>query len=242
MTQASLPQSADPGRERRIVGGQLAIVLVLAAVILPLVSPAVAASHGAAIKAVFLARMAVLIAVATWLLHRRGLGWAPLGLRRPAWGRFAAALIGGLVAAALLSFAVRTGLAAVGVPAQTYAMFASIRGDLGAYLFWLIPVSWLSAAMGEELLFRGFILDGFWRLLDRTGAWRAPLSLVLQALIFGLLHAYQGLSGAATAAALGLVLGAVWWGAGRNLWAGIVLHAILDSMGMTAAYLGLLGR
>jgi uncharacterized protein len=47
--------------------------------------------------------------------------------------------------------------------------------------------------------------------------------------------------GASVAGALGLALGFVWWFSGRNLWAGIVLHGIVDSLSITALYLGLVG-
>ena len=61
-----------------------------------------------------------------------------------------------------------------------------------------------------------------------------------QAALFGTMHLYQGPAGAATAGAIGLAFGLAWWIAGRNLWAGILLHGLFDSLAMTAAWLGLM--
>ena len=40
----------------------------------------------------------------------------------------------------------------------------------------------------------------------------------------------------------GLALGITWLLAGRNLWAGIVVHALLDAYAMTTFYLGSAAR
>ena len=56
--------------------------------------------------------------------------------------------------------------------------------------------------------------------------------------MFGALRAYQGLGGVVTAGAIGLAFGVAWLIAGRNLWAGIVLHALFDLGAMTTFYLG----
>jgi membrane protease YdiL (CAAX protease family) len=89
------------------------------------------------------------------------------------------------------------------------------------------------------MLFRGFFLDGLQRLFGASSPVGTTLAVCLQAVMFGLLHLYQGPAGALTAGGIGLALGFVWWFSGRNLWAGIVIHGIIDSMSMTAFYLGL---
>lgn len=63
-------------------------------------------------------------------------------------------------------------------------------------------------------------------------------AVTVQAVIFGGLHFYQGVGGMIIAGATGLALGLTWLIAGRNLWAGIVIHALLDGSAMTAIYLG----
>jgi membrane protease YdiL (CAAX protease family) len=181
--------------------------------------------------------------VATALLRLRGLRWRDLGLRRAKPGRLVLAILLGFAASLLFVAAARLALQASGVKAAPdYSMFAPLHGNLELYLFFLIPVTWGTAAFGEEMLFRGFFLDAIRRLLVVEG-WPATLfAVVVQAALFGTLHLYQGPAGAATAGAIGLAFGLAWWIAGRNLWAGILLHGVFDSMAMTAIYLGLLSH
>ena len=194
-------------------------------------------------KLLFLLRMVLLLAAATGLLRLQRLGWRDVGLRRPpGWGRFALAVPLGLVLCAVFATVVRLGQSAAHAasgPATDYAAFAPIEHQTAEYLFWVLPASWGSAAFGEEMLFRGVVLDGLRRGLG-GGRWATAAAVAVQAVLFGSLHLYQGLSGATVATALGVALGLVWWGSGRNLWAGIVIHGLLDSSAMTAIYLGAL--
>lgn len=88
------------------------------------------------------------------------------------------------------------------------------------------------------MIFRGFMLDAFERILG--GQRQATvLAILLQAIVFALVHAYQGVGGIATTGIVGLLLGIVWWVAGRNLWPGIIIHTILDGSALTAIFFGL---
>ena len=190
------------------------------------------------IKLLFVGRMAVLLGVATWFLRLQGVGWSSAGLRRPSWSRLLLAIPLGIVAGALCVGAVGAALRGAGVRAADYSVFAPLRGDLGEYLFWAIPVALGTAAFGEELLFRGFALRCLETVSGGPGRLTTGAAVLLQALIFGALHLYQGLGGAASAGVLGMVLGLVWLLTGRNLWAGIVIHGFFDFSAMTAIYLG----
>lgn len=229
----------DRSTPRTRAAGQLAILLVASAILIPAVNAGQAASGDAWLKVLFLSRIAFLVAIATWLLRRDSLGWSDVGLRRPQWGRFLIALPAGLLMTLLFAGIARALLAPLGLGAPNYAMFAPIRSDFVEYLFWLLPVSIGSAAFGEELIFRGFMTNALCRLFKATGPWKTVAAITLQAVIFGGLHAYQGPGGAITAAAVGLTLGLTWLISGRNLWAGIVIHALLDASAMTAIYLGM---
>ena len=217
---------------------QSLIILAVAWVVSQLISPAQAVTGDLAIKLLFLGRMLLLLALATGFLRMRGLSWADTGLRRPRWGRFALAVPLGLVACALAATASTLIFARAGLPAPGYQVFTPIRGHFDQYLFWLLPVTWGSAALGEELIFRGFVMNALEAVLGASRGVLTLLAILLQAAIFGLLHIYLGPAGAANAAAIGLVLGGVWLASGRNLWACIVIHGLIDSMAMTAIYFG----
>ena len=134
----------------------------------------------------------------------------------------------------LVVLALRPALEALGFPAPDVSgMRQLIEGNTMAYLLFLLPVSWGSAAFGEEMLVRGFILNRAER-LTHSAVW----AVVIQATIFGLAHSYQGITGMLMIFTIGLILGAVFIRCGRNLWPVIVAHGVIDTIGITALYLG----
>ena len=181
----------------------------------------------------------VALAVATFLLRRRGVGWRDLGWRRPQLMRTAAIWTAGLfLADMLLVTPLMSMLAnALHLPAQRLQAFDQLRGNLALYLLLLIPIGWGSAAFGEELLFRGFIAR---RLADALGGTaRAELAAAAgQATLFAFGHAYLGPRGMLNAGALGFVAGLGYRWNGRNLWPLFLAHGLVDSVGLTILFLG----
>jgi membrane protease YdiL (CAAX protease family) len=108
-------------------------------------------------------------------------------------------------------------------------------GNFIALLGWL-AVSWTFAAFGEELVYRGYLLN---RLGDLTGStdlgW--GISLLAVALLFGLVHAYQGVNGMLLAGFYGLAQGLVYLATRRNLWVGIICHGVTDTVGFILIYI-----
>jgi uncharacterized protein len=179
------------------------------------------------------------IALATVLLARRGESWRSLGLARPPdLGRSAAWAIGTFLVLILLLPAVLQTIAdALALRPQDLSRLGDIRHDTVRYLVLLIPIGWGTAAFGEELVFRGFLNT---RLAAAFGGGQAAiaLSVVVQALLFGLAHAYLGPRGIMNAAAIGLVAGGVYWANGRSLWPLIIAHGLVDSVSLTLLRLG----
>jgi hypothetical protein len=62
--------------------------------------------------------------------------------------------------------------------------------------------------------------------------------VLLQALVFALGHAYQGVTGVVNLFVVGLILGYVYLRGGRNLWPVIVAHGLIDTLSTTLVYLG----
>jgi membrane protease YdiL (CAAX protease family) len=179
--------------------------------------------------------MVFALASATWCLSREGITWRDLGfgvsmdLRRfllyTSLALAGAYLITSFVVAPLLRQVGAEGL-------DVSALRGILEGNLLNYLVFLIPISWGSAAFGEELLVRGFLQHRFTQL---AGEW---LGIVLQAAVFALAHAYQGISGVANIFALAMVFGYVYRRCGRNLWPVIAAHGIVDTIGITLIYMG----
>ena len=228
-------------RQSMIAGMQLIVMGALSLLLITSISPVAAIKGDLLTKLLFIGRFVVLIAAATFLLRLSGRRWADAGLRKVKPLRFLLAIPLGLAAAFAISFVGEAVVAKLGIHTPAEHWFLTLRGNLGLYLYFLIPVTWGTAAFGEEMLFRGFFLDALQRLFGASGPIGTTLAVIAQAVIFGLLHFYQGPAGASAAAVLGLAFGFIWWFSGRNLWAGIVVHGIIDSFSMTGLYLGLIG-
>ncbi len=107
------------------------------------------------------------------------------------------------------------------------------------FALWIVAVAWFAAGFGEEVIYRGFLMDRLERLIGlRNRPWAV---LVIQALLFGLPHAYQGLGGMAVTASVGLLLGWIRNRCGGNLWGAILAHAAVDTISMSLAYASVLG-
>lgn len=183
------------------------------------------------------------VLAATILLYLARQGWRQLGLFGR--GTFVRTLALSLALAAFVVIVVYAlGLRAVvalGLPPLDVSVFKFlIEGKLAAYLAFMVVVVWGSAAIGEELVFRGFVMNRFEALFDRL-----PLTLVLavvaQAVFFGLSHGYQGPTGLLLSGTTGLIFGTVYYAAGRNLLLAVLTHGFVNSTFITAVFLGRAG-
>jgi len=175
------------------------------------------------------------LVAATLFLRREGTTWRNLGFLKPMG-------IGPLLGYTLLTLAVvfivtnylvTPVMVRLGAPPLDVSLLqAAVQGDLVNYLIFLIPISWGSAAVGEELLARGFLQHRF------TQYAGIRVGVVLQAVVFALGHFYQGVMGVANIFALALIFGFMYHRCGRNLWPLIVAHGITDTVGMTVLYIG----
>lgn len=162
-----------------------------------------------------------------------------LGLGRPLrpWAVLPAglgvALLGYAVAVVTLLLATRV----FGWAPPEVSRLAAIQGNLPMLLL-MLAVVWSTVALGEELLYRGFLLGRLRRLFGTTRC--ASLSAVtLQGLLFGLSHAYQGATGILVTASIGLVFGLLALRC-RTLWPLVVGHGIVDTVSLVALYAGAL--
>jgi membrane protease YdiL (CAAX protease family) len=157
--------------------------------------------------------------------------------RPPSWWR----LVGIAAAAAALRIAVG-GLvieplaARVWPPIVAPAGAEEITGNLRVALLYLGLV-WTFAAFGEEIAYRGYLLTRAADLGRRTTAayW---IGIVVVSVLFGYGHYYKGPAGILDSGVAGLILGAAYMAAGRNLWASVLAHGFIDTYGVVAVFLG----
>lgn len=117
-----------------------------------------------------------------------------------------------------------------------YSGYGALRGNIAAAAQ-LVGGAWLSAASGEELVFRAFLMHQLERLVGRLRGGML-LAALLGGAAFGLMHASQGLSGVLLTGVVGVLFGYVYLRSGRNLWAMIVAHGLIDTWGVATLYLG----
>lgn len=232
------PFSVASARRQAAVGA--VAISVFAAISMALFSTADAIEGGMLQRSGVPIRMLFLFVAASLFLRLGGSNWGAVGLRAPGRkGRAAILVIGGYFAVGAV-FAVVGGLIlpALNLSPRTAEAFAGLTGNTGLYLYLLLVVAWGSAAFGEELVFRGFLQT---RLELAFGPSRASaaFAVLTQAIIFGALHSYQGAGGAILAGTTGLIIGLVYLAGGRNLWACILLHGLVDTVSLSAIYFGL---
>jgi uncharacterized protein len=180
----------------------------------------------------------VLLAVISMRLRNGAWIWSALGFRRPAsWSR--------LIALALAAAAVRILLGSYAIDPLTSQFWPAPKAPAGAQeltghfstVLLYLPVVWGFAAFGEEIGYRGYLLN---KLSETFGQTRLAdaIAVVGSAILFGIGHFYKGPAGIIDSGVAGLILGAVFLLSGRNLWSCILAHGFIDTFGLFAVYLG----
>lgn len=114
--------------------------------------------------------------------------------------------------------------------------FSDVGGSLPA-LAATLALSWTFAAFGEELTFRILLMRG---IAFALGDSRLALgtALLLQALVFGLVHLYQGPAGVAGTMTSGLIYGALTLAARGSIWPAALAHGFNNTIGLLQLYAG----
>lgn len=177
------------------------------------------------------------VVLTTAVLRRRDMRWRDVGLRRPPRLRWLLAQVPVVTVTWLAVAAGATFLIGQFLPRpDTSARFGDLAGNLPATLWW-IAIAWLIGGFAEEMIFRGFLLRRLEVLLPR-GARGTVTAVLLQALLFGAVHAYnRGLFGLLALGAVGAVLGTFYLVFRRNLWPVILAHGLGNTLGFVARFL-----
>jgi membrane protease YdiL (CAAX protease family) len=114
--------------------------------------------------------------------------------------------------------------------------FRAITGNV-KYALITIALAWTLAAFGEELVWRGYVMNRVADLGNRTRlAWFWSLIVVHAA--FGLAHSYQGVTGIIEEGLAGFFLGLMYLGTRKNLAVPIVAHGVSDTLDLLLIFLG----
>jgi len=183
------------------------------------------------------------IMLATGLMKGRGASWRELGLIVPG-GRkewlatFGLALLTVISVFVVMAFVIAPITAHFGLetPPDAADRFRFFLGKPVLFFAYLVAVVWFGAALGEELVMRGFVLN---RLAEFFGLGKSGWSaaVLIHAAIFGALHAYQGVQGVITTGVVGMIIAVVYLLGKRRLMPVILGHGIIDTISLTAFYL-----
>jgi membrane protease YdiL (CAAX protease family) len=161
-----------------------------------------------------------------------------IGFRRP--GSWTRILLIAVAAAALRlvlgEYVIEPVTALVWPPERAPAGVESVTGNLRLALLYL-PIVWGFAAFGEEIGYRGYMLE---RAADvgRRSSTAYAFALIISSMLFGIGHYYKGPAGIVNSGVAGLILGGAYLLAGRNLWAPVLAHGFMDSVVLIANYFG----
>lgn len=112
--------------------------------------------------------------------------------------------------------------------------FSDLNNSLGTLAATLV-LSWTVAALGEEIAFRVLLLQSFKQSLNGI-RFAGAAAVILQALVFASVHAYQGPLGMLGAGVSGLVYGGLALASGGALWAPALCHGLNNSISLVQLY------
>ena len=177
-----------------------------------------------------------LLALGWVSLRLRGIPWRELGLTyyvslpRTLGLGFA----GGILVAGFQLLVVQSFVAWVSGAQPDLSDFQELKGNL-VLLLLLVTLSWLVAAFGEEMVYRGYLMNraAEWGGNGRRAWW---LSAFLVSVLFGVAHASQGPSGMVVEGVAGFWLALAYLGTGRNLLVPIIIHGVQNTVDFGLIY------
>ena len=173
--------------------------------------------------------LAVTAATVVWL---EPTGFASIGFSAPtSWGQ--AVLVGVIagVALQLLSVVLVEPLTErLTGETHDHSIVESVRGSTAKLAQWLL-IAWVMAALLEETLYRGYLISEIREALGSTSG-VAILAVVGSSVVFGLSHWYQGKAGVLSTGIIGVFLGVIFVTQNYNLWAPIIAHGVIDTVGI----------
>ena len=142
--------------------------------------------------------------------------WRDYGVRLGGDARFVTSRAAEFTMLTLVTGFIVIGLAtALGYPPSQSAVLTNQPDTLSGFLLDIVFGVWIGAAIGEELFFRGLLLNKFTTLFgsDRRAL---VLAVLAQGIWFGAGHSSQGISGMIMTGTIGVVVGTYFVTRGRR--------------------------
>jgi uncharacterized protein len=174
-----------------------------------------------------------------WIsLRLRNMSWRQVGMAAPAnWPRsLFIALIAGCAMEVLELFVTQPILVHLFHQPPDLSALDELYHHPGALAF-ALALTWSLAAFGEELVWRGYVLNRIADVLGSTKG-RFTIALFVSSAVFGLAHYDQGITGVTENIIDGALLASLYLASGRNLWVPILAHGITDTVDCILLYSG----
>jgi membrane protease YdiL (CAAX protease family) len=187
---------------------------------------------------IFISKNLYLFPLAAVSLRLRSLRWKDVGVVRfHSWRRtLALGILFGAAIELLELFVTQPLLERITGRVPDLSVFLLSRGQIKTTLLLLLYV-WIVAAFGEEMIYRGYLMNRIAELFNnKRAAW--IVSLLAASLVFGFAHLGQGITGQLENVLDGLLLGLIYLGCGRNLAVPIVAHGVTDTIDVFLVFLG----
>ena len=179
-----------------------------------------------------------ILAIVSMRLRDGRFAWSSLGFKRPnSWTRIVVIAVAAAALRLILGELVIDPLTAQVFPAAHLpAGAAAITGNPGKALQ-ALGLIWSFAAFGEEISYRGYLLN---RAAEAGGGTTAAFwaAAIVSAVLFGYGHYYKGPAGVIDSGVAGLILAIAYLASGRNLWTCVIAHGLIDTVGVAALYFG----
>jgi uncharacterized protein len=232
-SRATMPSPLGPGSVQRTrpIDSTAASIALICIMVVAVIGPSVVGAPGIGVLFAVL-----VVGLAVW---RRKRGLREVGFVRPeSWKSTLALALGLGVAlhAATLLLLDPLLVVVTGTPLDLSA-FDGVRGNIVSLAVWL-GIVWVLVVFLEETLFRGFLMTELRKVLGSSRTALA-VNLLLASAIFGLAHWYQGLTGMLSTGVVGGAIGFVFIRNGFRLWLPILVHGVIDTVGLMMIYLNL---
>jgi membrane protease YdiL (CAAX protease family) len=145
--------------------------------------------------------------------------------------------IAAIAALRIFDFAINPLLEELLGGARNLERFSDVEGSTGS-LIALLLFSWTFAAFGEEFAYRIVLMRALSFALGDLKRGQM-IALILQAVMFGLVHVYQGPAGIAGATISGMIFGTVVILGRWSIWPAALAHGINNTIGIIQLYHGL---
>ncbi|MDG1750796.1 MAG: CPBP family intramembrane metalloprotease [Thalassotalea sp.] len=182
------------------------------------------------------------IFAATFFMKKQSISWKDRGLGLPNnvkdWLKSIglALLVVVLVIAFMAIVPIVASAFGFSIPESSTDRFEFMLGNTVYFAAYLLIVIWIGAAVGEELLMRGFLLNNLMSLFGQSKI-GVVAAVVFHAIIFGMLHISQGIPGIIGTGGVAIIFAIMYLLNSRKLFPLIIAHGLINSISLTAYFL-----